>query len=285
MNIVQLPQQLLKSTPFDPDKVIFYHHVGHDSNYRSKITFNTNCITLLISGKKHVVVGDQEVFYENNSCLLFKTGNYLSTEISSTGKPYHSLLIFFGENVLREFKHKYSHLLTQDENHVPEKSYLYFSSDDYIESFKITASQAMEEKGVYSSSLHTIKFEEIMLYLLERHGRIIIDFLDTSVSYRNITAFKTIVEANALTNITVDELAFLCGMSKSTFKRTFLEVYGKSPGQWQMEKRLDHSAFLLQVKKKNPSEVYEEVGFANLSSFIQSFKKKFGRTPKQYQLH
>lgn len=282
MNIISLPEVLLGKEMALKD-VMFYHHIGHDSNYRSKISFNTNCITLLLTGKKHVVAGDQHVFYDNKSCLLFKTGNYLSTEISCDGKPYHSLLIFFNDEVLHECKHKYSHLLSGEKTDSPGNSYIYIPSDEYIENFKSSAMHAME-KGTFSSSLQLLKFEEIMLYLLERQGRRVLDFFDKSLSYHEISAFKSVVEANILSNISIEELAFLCAMSKSTFKRRFAEVYGKSPGQWQMEKRLDHSAFLLSVKKLNPSEVYQEVGFSNLSSFIHSFKKKFGLTPKQYQL-
>ncbi|WP_460908907.1 helix-turn-helix domain-containing protein [Spirosoma areae] len=32
------------------------------------------------------------------------------------------------------------------------------------------------------------------------------------------------------------------------------------------------------------SDVYYQVGYENLSSFIQSFKHAYGVTPKQYQL-
>lgn len=283
MNIISLPEKLLGTNDIPLKDVMFYHHIGHDSNYRSKISFNTHCITLLLTGKKQVVAGDQHIDYGNKSCLFFKTGNYLSTEISADGKPYHSLLIFFSEKVLNECRHKYSHLLSEPAADCPEHPYLFIPSDEYIENFKASTLQSLES-GTFSSSLQVLKFEEIMLYLLEQQGRKVIDFFEQSRSNDEVSTFKKVVEANILKKICVEELAFLCAMSRSTFKRRFVEVYGKSPGQWQMEKRLDHSAFLLSVKKLNPSEVYEEAGFSTLSSFTQSFKKKFGLTPKQYQL-
>lgn len=284
MNIITLPEKLLGTNEIPLKDVMFYHHIGHDSNFRTKISFNTNCITLLLRGKKHVVAGDKHVFYDNKSCLLFKAGNYLSTEISPDGNPYHSLLIFFSDKVLNECKHKYNHILSKQQSETVDSPYLYIPSDNYIENFKSSALQALETENL-STALQVLKFEEIMLYLLEQQGRKVIDFFDKSLAYFEVSAFKKVVEANIMNNILIEELAFLCAMSKSTFKRRFAEVYEKSPGQWQMEKRLDHSAYLLSVKKMNPSEVYEEVGFSNLSSFIQSFKKKFGLTPKRYQLN
>ena len=283
MNIISLPEVLLGTNDTELKGVMFYHHIGHNSNYRSKITFNANCIALLLVGKKYILARDQQLHYDNKSCLLFKAGNYLSTEISSDGKPYHSLLIFFSDTVLDECKHKYSHLLNSQNSQILEEPYLFIPSDEYVENFKTSSINALK-KDTFSQSMQVLKFEEIMLYLLEQHGRAVVDFFDHSLAY-DIKSFKKIVEANILNNISIEELGFLCAMSKSTFKRRFAEVYGKSPGQWQLEKRLDHSAFLLNVKKRNPSEVYEEVGFQNLSSFIQSFKKQFGLTPKQYQLN
>ena len=41
--------------------------------------------------------------------------------------------------------------------------------------------------------------------------------------------------------------------------------------------------FLINQKQKISSEIYLEIGYENLSSFIQAYKVKFGSTPKQHQ--
>ena len=86
-----------------------------------------------------------------------------------------------------------------------------------------------------------------------------------------------------INKLTIKELSFLSNMSLSTFKREFEKHFQSSPSKWFQEKRLDHSAFLLKDKSKRPSDIYEEIGYENLSNFIQAFKMKFGTTPKQYQ--
>ncbi|MEM9024275.1 MAG: AraC family transcriptional regulator, partial [Bacteroidota bacterium] len=83
--------------------------------------------------------------------------------------------------------------------------------------------------------------------------------------------------------LTLEELAFLCNMSISTFKRHFQQIYEVAPSRWFREKRLQRAEYLLRVQHQKPSEVYREVGFENLSSFTQAFKKHFGTTPKKYQ--
>ncbi|MFK7756862.1 MAG: helix-turn-helix domain-containing protein [Flavobacteriales bacterium] len=128
-----------------------------------------------------------------------------------------------------------------------------------------------------------LKFEEVMLYLWNTQG---LDFLYSLVSISTNPNHKFIqtIENNKLNKLTVRELAFLSNMSISTFKRAFEKHFKSTPSKWFQDKRLNHAAFLLKDKSKRPSDIYEEIGYENLSNFIQTFKLKFGVTPKQYQL-
>jgi AraC-like DNA-binding protein len=46
---------------------------------------------------------------------------------------------------------------------------------------------------------------------------------------------------------------------------------------------LERAAFLLRNKSKRASDIFEEIGYENLSNFVHAFKVKFGVTPKQFQ--
>ena len=118
-----------------------------------------------------------------------------------------------------------------------------------------------------------------MLYLVEYNG---LDFLYSIIdnSYDKHQKFMQIIESNKLNKLTIKELAFLANMSVSTFKREFEKHYNNSPSKWFQDKRLEHAAFLLKNESKRSSDIYEEIGYENLSNFIQAFKSKFGTTPK-----
>ena len=94
---------------------------------------------------------------------------------------------------------------------------------------------------------------------------------------------KRVVESNIYSNLTLDELAFLCHMSLSTFKRKFERLYGMSPMRWFHEKRMQQAAIMLRRQHRKASEIYGDLGYENLSSFVQAFKKEFGVTPRVYQ--
>ncbi len=50
------------------------------------------------------------------------------------------------------------------------------------------------------------------------------------------------VTANMFYTITAEELAFLCNMTLSTFKRHFGKIYGTSPSKWILAKRMEKAA-------------------------------------------
>lgn len=84
--------------------------------------------------------------------------------------------------------------------------------------------------------------------------------------------------------VAVEELAFLCHMSLSTFKRRFAGLYGTSPSRWLLERRMEKAAALLRQANRSVREVCDELGYEHPSSFSQSFKQFYGVTPKQYQI-
>nr|WP_283770027.1 AraC family transcriptional regulator [Mucilaginibacter sp. Bleaf8] len=47
---------------------------------------------------------------------------------------------------------------------------------------------------------------------------------------------------------------------------------------------MEKAAPMLRNTGLNSSEIYLDLGYENLSSFIQSFKQVYGMKPKQYQL-
>ena len=82
-------------------------------------------------------------------------------------------------------------------------------------------------------------------------------------------------------NLKVEEIAFLCNMSLSTFKRHFKEEFQASPGKWLLDKRLEKAKILMEQRDVKASDVYLEIGYNNLSNFSTAFKNKFGISPKE----
>ena len=65
-------------------------------------------------------------------------------------------------------------------------------------------------------------------------------------------------------------------------KENLKKHYAESPIKWFQNKRLEYAYYLLNQEQKKSSEIYFEVGYENLSSFIQAYKAKYNVTPKQH---
>jgi AraC-like DNA-binding protein len=94
---------------------------------------------------------------------------------------------------------------------------------------------------------------------------------------------RQLAEMHVESNSTIEELAFLCNMSLSTFKRKFSSIYNMAPSKWFLQQRMERAAALLRMGNEKPSDVYYKVGYESHSSFTHSFKQVFGVTPSEYQ--
>jgi AraC-like DNA-binding protein len=83
--------------------------------------------------------------------------------------------------------------------------------------------------------------------------------------------------------ITIDELANKYGMSKTTLKNCFKEVYGKPIFKWRKEYRLDWACRLIEEDDLTISEISKKVGYSSPSKFGQAFKEHVGCTPSEYR--
>ncbi len=79
----------------------------------------------------------------------------------------------------------------------------------------------------------------------------------------------------------IDELATLMNMSRSTFYRKLKSVTGLSPNDYLKNFRLDYAARLL-VAGLRVTEAGERAGFTSSSYFAKCFKARFGMSPKEY---
>jgi AraC-like DNA-binding protein len=151
-------------------------------------------------------------------------------------------------------------------------------NDDYIAAFINSLSSNTFTNHSYSDALLVLKFEEIMLYLLNKYGSTFEDYLHSLIS-KEISPLKNVVESNINSNLKLEEIAFLCNMSLSTFKRHFTSEYKEPPGKWLQDKRLQKAKELLEGGDLKASDIYLDIGYNNLSNFSVAFKKKFGISP------
>lgn len=278
MEITILPKDLNIN---ETEHLQLFNYRRRQDIQKTKINLSKHTISFLRTGTKEVIGDDKTVKIGNEHFVIMKTGNCLMTEkVSDSNKTYHSVLLFFSDEEVLSFLEKYNQFSSNQEHH---KSFYVFDYDDFIQNFVDSLAQILKLPKDIQSDILKHKFEEIMLYLSHQYGS---NFLNSLVYKADdkIIRLTNIVENNKHNKLSLEELAFLCNMSLSTFKREFFKIYQKTPMKWFNEQRLNHVAFILKTKRNRPIELYEEAGYESFSNFVQAFKKKFGMTPKQYQI-
>lgn len=276
MSIENIPAIYLKDSKENPDLLVYDFRMTNDV-VKSKVNLGMNMFSFLQVGKKQVHFAGTSVAVNKDQSLLLKKGNWLWTELLNTDEIYYCKLFFFSAKKLREFleKHSATAVVTKD-----EAPYFIIRNDAYINSYLNSLSTIGKAPTAFMENLLSVKFEELMLYLLQKYGKKFELYLHSLIA-KDTSPFKKIVENKLHSNLKLEEIAFLCNMSLSTFKRYFINEYKVSPGKWLKDKRLLKAKDVLEQGELKPSDIYLEFGYNNLSNFSIAFKNKFGVSPKE----
>lgn len=276
MPIENIPEIYIKDAKKSPDLFVYDFKMTNDV-VKSKVHLGMNMFSFLQVGKKQVHFAGTSVAVNKDQSLLLKKGNWLWTELLDTEVIYYCKLFFFSDKTLKNFLYKHSEYQYPVKDGSP---YFTIRNDAYIISYLNSLSTISESPTVFMENLLAVKFEELMLYLLQKYGRKFEIYL-RSLIVKEKSPFKKIVENQIHSNLKLEEIAFLCHMSLSTFKRQFIKEYKVPPGKWLQNKRLQKSREILSQGDLKPSDIYLDFGYNNLSNFSTAFKNKFGFSPKE----
>lgn len=87
------------------------------------------------------------------------------------------------------------------------------------------------------------------------------------------------IDENSAHEMSLEAVARKAGLSAFHFLRVFAKVLGVTPHQYLLRSRLRHAARLLAEGERAVTEVALDVGFADLSNFVRSFRRAAGVSP------
>ena len=250
---------------------------------RNPVTLTRHALSLVQAGEKRVYLPSRVLRCSAGEVLLLPAGRCLMSERGPTEESYRSTLLFFDDAHLHAFLCRYAtgslHQQPAAGESPPEA--FCFGHTPFLRHYSTALHAWVAEGQPGGDHMLRLKTDELLLYLATTwpaaFGRFVAGVAGAPA------AFRQAVENPATQDLLLAELAFLCHMSLATFKRRFHAAYGVSPDRWRQRRRLQQAQHLLQRPDARPSDVYEAVGYENLSSFSHAFKQAFGYTPRQYQ--
>ncbi|MDK2594184.1 helix-turn-helix domain-containing protein [Pseudoalteromonas obscura] len=155
------------------------------------------------------------------------------------------------------------------------------SQSTLLKSYFTTLKHYIECSDMMTDLLIGLKIQELLelFACTETSGQI--RALLAELFVPNQPLLQEVVQTHLFSPLKVEELAFLCHMSTSTFNRKFKHVYGMSANKYLIAKRLERASLLIKTTDRSVTDVALECGFEELSYFSRVFKQHFRLTPSQ----
>ena len=256
----------------------------------SQDTFNYRLIDeayfIHVKHGNHIAITPSEVMEVPEGNLAFSVGENLILKAFPSKKEgiYQVTIIHVvRELILEAFANNFPEINSSKENEYSRDMITgkpCVVTQNYIEGIL----HYFNNPHIITNEIIELKVKEILFLLLRsKKAEEVAKLLEHFVNH-NTTTFKNIVENHLFNDISLDELAQLCNMSLSTFKRHFRNIYNASPTDYIFERRLDKSKKLLATSEQSIDEVAVNSGFKTTSHYSRKFKEKYGIPPSQYKL-
>lgn len=148
------------------------------------------------------------------------------------------------------------------------------------------------------------KMKDEMIYIIEHsdsspfhiigHLYLFLDYLIHSAAEPKISSGSKLrdfyiheaihyIEHNFQNNITVEDIAQVCGLNRSYFGKIFKMGVGKTPQEFLLNFRMSKAAELLKLTQLSINDVGLAVGYDNSLHFSRAFKNIYGISPREWR--
>jgi AraC-like DNA-binding protein len=107
--------------------------------------------------------------------------------------------------------------------------------------------------------------------------------MNTVPAARHLLRAKDLVDARYRDPLDVQALARAAHLSPAHFSREFRRVFGETPHQYLLMRRLERAPALLRNTDRSIVEICFAVGLRSVGSFTTSFGRAFGVSPTAYR--
>lgn len=260
--------------------IIFFSYLS--TMRKEKVAFLENKILVLqVSGRFSIETASEKISMGRGEMLLIQKNQLAElTKTPLDGEAYQTIVISLKEDLLRK-------IVLEEQIEIGQKyigpSNILIPVNDFLRAFfESVIPYVRNPEAKITNSLGMLKVKEavhLLLYTMPELEEFLFDF---SEPYK--MDLEKFMLSNFHYNIPVEKFALLTGRSLAGFKRDFQKIFGMAPRHWLQERRLTEARHLIESKNKKPSAIYLELGFESLSHFSHSFKRKFGKTPKEWSI-
>ncbi len=226
-------------------------------------------ISLILSGNVHVLLADQAVHSTEAKLVLLRpfTPHFIYCE---PDRLYSRRNVLFAPDFLSDSLTEWQSL-----NHVfRENGAILTLSDKQTEQYLALVEQIENENSILRKRLLLLYFLSLISDAMRESGEVLSlpAYISGALSY---------ISTHYSEHIIAGELADRLGVGRTTLMTGFKKYTGTTLNECLARCRLKHAIALLR-EGQTEQQVAETCGFGDPCALIRSFKRFFGKTPRQY---
>ncbi|MGL1886122.1 MAG: helix-turn-helix transcriptional regulator [Reichenbachiella sp.] len=241
------------------------------------------CFFYIIEGNYETVESHGTYVIGAKEGLVKSCSNYLSRGLQSSNNTLEAIAVYLYPEVLREiFDNDFPRILKQSENTAAPKKIV---TNNLLEKYISNLMIYFENPELVDEDLAKLKLKELVLILLKSEQYQSVSAFMMDLFAPSNLEFTSAVENNIFSNICIEELAFICHKSLSSFKREFKKVYKDTPARYLKRRRLECAAKRLIAEDEAIARIAFQCGFHDPTTFSSAFQEKYGCSPSSYRLN
>lgn len=243
---------------------------------------NTGCFIYFKEKGPKLLSSETNVKLKGNEAVLLKCGNHFVDLLRETEDNQIEVIVFhFFPDVLKR-------LYTGDlpkiiKKQSRSKSSQVIVSTNVIAKFIESLEFYFQNPSLVNNDLLELKIKELILLLIQSKNIDSILELVADLYSTNTIQVREVIELHLFSRLKLDELAKLCNLSLSSFKREFKKEFDDSPTNYINNRRLNKAKELLNITNLPINEIAYETGFQDSLYFTRLFKNKIGVPPTTYR--
>lgn len=276
---------ILKKQSFNYQDKVLIEKATIQPPYKHERSFQNEGCFLYMKGAQGKVLSSKEVFEFDNEpreAVLLQCDTYFLDFVKPvSNEKIEIIAIHLYPDVLKKIYVNDFPKLIQKQTTTAQTQRII--DKDIISKFIDSLEFYFENTFLVNDDLLELKIKELVLLLIQTKNVTSISKL-ISDSYSTKTSTITeLIDLHLYSNLTIEELAKLCGMSLSSFKREFKKQFNDSPINYINNKRIDKAKELLSFSAHSISEIGYQIGFNDPQYFARIFKTKMGISPSNYR--
>jgi len=223
--------------------------------------------------------GNKNYTVKRGECAIMRKNCLLKFVLEENKEDFDPVIFCFEQEFLQGFQKKHKTSVTYSKSN---DAIIRVQQTDFIQNF--IKSLEPYYKGIMQlhEAFEDLKYEELLVILLQNQPELTGILFNYDIPGK--VDLEKFMNRNFKFNVSNERFAHLTGRSISSFKRDFKTVFGDTPSNWLVKKRLQEAYFLISQHNKTPSDIFLDLGFEDLSHFSFAFKKMYGQNPTDLKL-